>query len=141
MPHDSTAWCRRLRNTGPMTLARLPLMIACGLCVGATAVQAQPRIYASSPCTQSVVVADTATGSLVTTIAVDEGPFGIQVMPDGTRTYVVSQGTHRVLGISTATHAVIASIPVDFTPTPLAISRDGSRLYMNRTGIIGEQLV
>lgn len=118
-----------------IAVTRLLIMILCGLSGGLNAAQAQTRAYVASPCSQSaVIVIDTATSSVVTTIAVEQGPFGIKITPDGTRAYVANQGTNRVSVINTATNTVIASIPVDFTPTPLAISGDGTRVYSGNQG-------
>src|SRR5262245_10939188 len=100
-----------------MTILRVPfwflLSILCATGGGTAVAQAQTRAYVAggSP-SGSVFVLDTTTNTLVTTIAVGEGTFGIVVTPDGSRVYVATQSASQVAVIDTATNTVVDRIPV-----------------------------
>jgi YVTN family beta-propeller protein len=52
-----------------------------------------------------------ATGSLITSIIVGEGPYGVAITPDGTRVYVTNADSNSVSVIDTSTDTVIATVP------------------------------
>jgi YVTN family beta-propeller protein len=78
----------------------------------------------------TVSVIDTATDSVITTIAVGNGPRGIAISPSGTRVYVTHSLSNAVYVIDTATNTVINTIDVDDTSEGVAISPDGLSLYV-----------
>jgi len=92
------------------------------------------RAYVTNPDSNSVSVIDTATNSVVATIAV--GGFGVAITPDGTRAYVAGGGFNTVAVIDTTTNSVVATIPVGQNPPPggnpfgVAITPDGARAYV-----------
>ncbi len=74
---------------------------------------------------------DTATNTVIATIAVGDGPVGVAVSPDGTRAYVTNQFDGDTLSvIDTATNTVTATIAVGDDPTGVAVSPDGGRAYV-----------
>ena len=77
-----------------------------------------------------VLVIDTATNTVVATIAVGQTPFGVAITPDGTRAYVTNQNSNTVSVIDTATNTVVATIPVGLRPAGVAITPDGTRAYV-----------
>ena len=87
----------------------------------------------------TVSVIDTATNTVVKTVAVAVGsfPFGIAVHPDGSRVYVANEGSGGVSVIDTATNTVVKTVTVvDSTDTPfgVAVHPDGSRVYVANEG-------
>src|SRR6185503_3035722 len=111
-----------------ITVTWLLLLIFYGLSGGMNTAQAQARAYVSSPCSQSVFVINTATNSVVTTIAVDQGPFGIKISPDGTRAYVAHNFNNSISVIDTATNTVTDTILIG-APFAIAITSDGAHAY------------
>jgi YVTN family beta-propeller protein len=71
--------------------------------------------------TNTVSVIDTATNSVVGTIAVGSRPSGIAITPDGTKVYVVNAGDNTVSVIDTATNTVIAVLPVGNSPIAFGV--------------------
>jgi YVTN family beta-propeller protein len=92
------------------------LLLAAGQAV------AQPYAYVSNSATNNVSVIDDATGSVVATIPVGAGAWGVAVSPDGSRVYVPNTGSANV--------SVAATIPVAFSPYGAVVSPDGSELYV-----------
>ena len=78
------------------------------------------RAYVTNPDSNSVSVIDTATNSVVATIAV--GGFGVAITPDGTRAYVAGGGFNTVAVIDTATNTVVADIFVGVYVFPSGIA-------------------
>ena len=70
----------------------------------------------------TVLVIDTATNTVVATIAVGQTPFGVAITPDGTRAYVAEANSFTVSVIDTATNTVVASIAVGLFPEGVAIT-------------------
>ena len=69
--------------------------------------------------------------SVIGSIPVDDGPEGVAVSPDDTRTYVAHiavDGTVSV--IRNATNKVVKTIAVGRSPGRLAVSPDNSRVYV-----------
>jgi YVTN family beta-propeller protein len=77
-----------------------------------------------------VSVIDTATNSVVATIPVGLGPYGLAVTPSGAQVYVASVESNDVSVIDTATNAVVATIQVPVLPFLLAVTPDGGRVYV-----------
>jgi len=82
----------------------------------------------------TVLVIDTATNTVVATIAVGQTPFGVAITPDGTRAYVAEANSFTVSVIDTATNTVVATIPLVGTPIGVAITPDGTRAYVTING-------
>lgn len=97
--------------------------------------QAQSRAYVPNTTVPGAVqVIDTATNTLVATVAVGRSPFGIAITPDGTRAYVVNVSDDSVSVIDTASNTVVATVGVGVFPTGVAITPDGARAYVANEG-------
>jgi YVTN family beta-propeller protein/autotransporter-associated beta strand protein len=94
------------------------------------------RAYVTNQTSNSVSVINTATNTVVTTIAGVSSPGGVAFSPDGTRAYVTNSNiVGTVAVIDTATNTVIgAPIPVGNGPVAVAFSPDGSRAYVTNNG-------
>jgi len=97
-----------------------------------TTVQAQTRAYVANSNLHNVSVIDTATNTVLTTIAVGTRPSVVLASPDGSRVYVLNATPNfSVSVINTATNAVTATIPTPGGNFFMAMSADGSRLYVS----------
>jgi len=105
------------------------LLVFCGLSGVANTAHAQVRAYVTNTDCDTVAVIDTVTNTVVATIPVGDGPFGVAITPDGTRAYVANLGG-TVSVIDTVTNTVIATVPVGGSPRGVAITPDGARVYI-----------
>ena len=64
---------------------------------------------------------DTATNTVVATVAVGFIPVHVSVSPDGAHVYVTNAGSNSVSVIDTSTNAVSATVPVGVHPVNAAI--------------------
>jgi YVTN family beta-propeller protein len=86
----------------------------------------------------TVSVIRTSDNTVVATVAVGSGPYGIAITPDGNYAYVVNStfagtsGTVSVIQISNNT--VVATITVGNSPVAIAITPDGNYAYVTNTG-------
>lgn len=87
------------------------------------------RVYVADWVTDNVSVIDTATNTVVATIAVGSFPTGVAVNPDGGEVYITNYGSNTVSVIDPATNTVIATVPVGSLPFGVAVSPDGRRVY------------
>src|ERR1700754_3796257 len=85
-----------------------------------------PFAYITNFHNDSVSVIDTATNTVIATVAVGASPFGVAVAPDGSRVYVANWLGNTVSVIDTATNAVIATVAVGNNPRGVAVHPDGS---------------
>ena len=93
------------------------------------------RAYVSNQFIDQLLIVDTATNAVVSTIPVGDGPFGVGLTPDETHVYVANSTDDTVSVVSLATETVVATIPVGDFPQAVAVHPDGSRVYVtNRTG-------
>ena len=97
------------------------LLVFCGLSGVANTAHAQVRAYVTNTDCDTVAVIDTVTNTVVATIPVGDGPFGVAITPDGTRAYVANFG---------GTVSVIDTVLVGLPALAVAITPDGSRLYV-----------
>jgi YVTN family beta-propeller protein len=96
------------------------------------------KAYITNYDDNTVSVIDTTTNTVVKTIPVGLGPFGVAVSPDGARTYVTNYGnqvssSNSVSVIDTATDIVIAAIPVGSYPFGVAVTPDNTKVYVTNT--------
>lgn len=67
------------------------VLLACVVTVWASPAGSAPFAYIPAFDADAVVVLDTATNTIVATVTVGDGPFGIAVNATGTRVYVANQ--------------------------------------------------
>ncbi|MCK5382008.1 MAG: YncE family protein, partial [Candidatus Latescibacteria bacterium] len=79
---------------------------------------------------ETVSVIQTSDNTVVGTIAVGEGPFGMAFTPDGQYVYEAVRGDNKVVVIETASMDVIASITGFDEPKDVAITPDGQYAYV-----------
>ncbi|WP_148588551.1 IPT/TIG domain-containing protein [Streptomyces sp. WAC01526] len=91
------------------------------------------RVYVANRGSNTVSVIDTATNTVIDTIATGAGPTDVAISPDGTRAYVASF-SGSVSAIDTATDTVVATILAGDVPVLLAVSSDGARVYVTNAG-------
>jgi YVTN family beta-propeller protein len=77
-----------------------------------TIASAAPFAYISNSNIDTVSVIDTSSNTVVDTIPVGNGPYGVAVSASGTRVYVTNKFDNTVSVIDTATNTVIATVPV-----------------------------
>ena len=112
-----------LRISGALAIAAFA--VACVLGSAATLAQ---NAYITNNDSNSVSVINTATNTVIATIPIGYGPFGVSVTPDGGKVYIGSFGINTVGVIETATNTVIATIPSG-PSAGIAAGQDGRRVY------------
>ena len=89
-----------------------------------------PYAYITNYGSNNVSVIDTANDTVLATIAVGYGPYGVTVSPDATRVYVANYVSSSVSVIDATTNSVLATVPIATRPYGLAISPDGRHVYV-----------
>ncbi len=120
-----------MKSRGRIGLA-LILKVALVL-AGVAGASAAPFAYITNMSGNNVSVIDTATNTVVATVAVGVTPLGVAVSPDGSFVYVTNSGSSTVPGVSviaTGTNTVVATVSVGSGPEGVAVSPDGSRVYV-----------
>ncbi len=110
-----------------------------GVALGSPLAEAQPFAYITNAgdvcCDSRVSVLDTATDTVVATVALVGGnPTGVAVNPAGTRLYVTQDASDNVAVIDTASNTATAYIPVGRRPIGIAINPAGTRVYVTNFG-------
>ena len=77
---------------------------------------------------------DTATNTVLSTIAVGSNPLGIAVSPDGLSVWVANDIGNTVSRINTATNTVTSTIGVGINPVGIAVSPDGLSAWVSNFG-------
>jgi YVTN family beta-propeller protein len=75
-------------------------------------------------------VIDTATNTIVATMALSGRPSDIAINADGTRVYVADASFDKVSVIDTATNTVVATVVVGDGPFAVAVNSAGTRVYV-----------
>jgi YVTN family beta-propeller protein len=122
----------RARHDAPKVFAAV-LILAAGLIAGVrtgppAAAADAPKAYIGLYGDDAIGVLDTASGRLLRTIKVAEGPEAVIVAPGGKRVYVSSEDATTLSVIDTATDTVVRTLDVGTFPEGMALSRDGSML-------------
>jgi YVTN family beta-propeller protein len=89
-----------------------------------------PLAYISNYGDNTVSVIDTSDNTVVATVPVGSGPFGVAVNPDGTRAYVTNIGDNTVSVIDTSDNTIVAMVSVGTAPRGVAVKPDGTRVYV-----------
>jgi YVTN family beta-propeller protein len=92
-------------------------------------------LYVANHDDDNLSIIDTTSDSVVGTVTVNPGPYGIVADAVRRRLYVGSDGGQgqvppSISIVDTSTDTMIGSIPLDTKITDIAISPDGSRLYL-----------
>jgi|GEM_PF-3634274 len=86
--------------------------------------------YITNYSSNTVSVIDISSNSVVGTVPVGQGPYGVALSVDGTRVYVANYASNSVSVIDTSSNQVVATVPVLTRPYGLAVSPDGTRVYV-----------
>jgi len=80
----------------------------------------------------SVTVMDTATSSILQTLAVGQGPADVAISPDGSLAYIPNQldGTTTVIDIAATAVLTTVNVPGGGGPLAAAFAPDGNRAYI-----------
>jgi YVTN family beta-propeller protein len=89
-----------------------------------------PLAYITNGDSNNVSVIETATNTVIATVNVSDGPFGVVATSDGKKVYVANLGSNNVSVIDTATNSVTDSIYVGKQPRGIAVSPDGTKIYV-----------
>lgn len=109
--------------------------LACALTIGAQeAKSAGQYAYVASFEANAVSVIDTTSNSVIATIPVGSGPFGVASTPDGRFVYVTNSGANSVSVIDTSSNAVVATVAVGGSPLGVAVTPDGRFAYALMAG-------
>ncbi len=98
------------------------------------AILAEPFAFVTNFGSDDVSVIDTATGTVLTTIAVGTSPTGVAIRADGTRAFISNTGSNSVSVIDGEALAVIDTVAVGSAPIGMTLSPDESRLYVANNG-------
>jgi len=98
-----------------LTLCLVGVMVL----AGAAGASAAPFAYITDTSSNDLYIIDTATNTVVTTVAVGVSPFGVAATPDGSLVYVANSGDNTVSVIDTAT-ATVTAPPVAVGTSPAA---------------------
>ena len=93
-----------------------------------------PLAYITNQGSNNVSVIDTASNTVVVTVAVGNDPIGVAVNPAGTRAYVANFGSSNVSVIDTAINSVVATVAVGAIPRGIAVNPAGTRAYVTNQG-------
>ena len=96
----------------------------------ASRVWAAPFAYITNFNDSTVSVIDTATNTVIATVPVGGGPYGVAVHPEGTFTYVTNSFSDTVSVIDATTNTVVATVPVGTTPFGVAVHPAGTFVYV-----------
>lgn len=102
--------------------------------VGVVTAHAQFLAYVSNYIDNTVSVLATANNSIVATIPVGSGPWGVVATPNGGYVYVANMNDGTVSVISTATNTVLGTIPVGAGPAGIAVTPNGAFVYVANSG-------
>jgi len=111
---------------GAIAIAQLLIAQAAGA--------AGPVAYVAAYEANAVSVIETSTHTVIATVPVCAGPFGVAATPDGRLVYVTCNGGNSVAVIDTKTNTVVATVPVGISPFGVAVTPDGRSAYASMGG-------
>ncbi len=129
---------------GTMNIWRRFGRISCAILLGvilSNSASAAPFAYITNQDDDNVSVIDVATDTVIATIPVGIGPYGVAVTPDGTQVYVENSGNHfdawgtgtsSVSVINTASNTVTATVTVGNSTYggSVAVTPDSTKAYV-----------
>ncbi len=68
--------------------------------------------------------------SVIATVPVGTGPWGVAVSPDGQKAYVANLFSNTTSVIDTMDNTVKATVPVGAYPSGVAVTPDGTKAYV-----------
>src|SRR5689334_6924514 len=74
--------------------------------------------------------APVAADTVVATVPIGQSPYGVAVLPNGTRAYTANYTSDNVSVIDTATNTVATTIAAGSHPYGIAAHPDGTRVYV-----------
>ena len=89
-----------------------------------------PFAYVANTESNTVSVIQIPTSSVVNTVPVGSGPWGVAVSPDQTQVYVSNNQGNNVSVIDAASSNVVTTIPVQSSPFGVAFTPDGTSVYV-----------
>ena len=92
------------------------------------------RFYVSDEFKNNVLVINSATLEIISTVPVGRMPQNIIVSPDGSKIFVVNTTSSNVSVIDGFTNKVISTIDVGASPLGGSLSPDGNQLYVENSG-------
>ena len=92
------------------------------------------RIYVANAGSDNVSVIDSASSTVITTIAVGHSPRGIAVDPGVNRVYVANSGSNEVSVIDGESNEVVATVAVGEEPWGLAADPNTGRVFVSNRG-------
>jgi YVTN family beta-propeller protein len=91
----------------------------------------------------TVTIIDTATNTVIGTVAAGAGPLFVAFSPDSTKAYVVDSAAPAVVVLNTATLATVTTIPLPegSNPGDIAVSPDGALAYVPNGGLASVSVI
>lgn len=91
------------------------------------------RVYVTQPAGDQILVLNTATNAISSTILVplDDAPTGVTMSHNGSFAYVTNAGSSTVSVIDTSTKGIVARISVGTAPDSIAVSASGTGVVAN----------
>ncbi len=89
-----------------------------------------PFAYVPNDVGDSVSVVALTSQSVIATITVGDGPYGVAVSPSGNFAYVTNYHSGTLSVINTSSNSVVATVPVGAQASAIAVSRDGTNVYV-----------
>ena len=93
-----------------------------------------PFAYVANMSSDTVSVVNIPTSSVINTVQVGSGPWGVAISPDQTQVYVSNSGGNDVSVINASSGTVVATIPVQSSPFGVAFAPDGTAAYVVNQG-------
>jgi YVTN family beta-propeller protein len=117
-------------SPAPMRRGALPfLLVALATVSSVATAQSLDKAYIVGA-GGTVTAIDTATETVVATIAAGAGAVSVAISPDGRRAYVSNRDADSVSVVDTATDTTVSTIPVGDAPGALTVAPDGRTVYV-----------
>ncbi len=91
--------------------------------------------YVANAGSGTVSVIDVTTNTVVGTVTVGSGPYGVATTPGGSTAYVTNSGSNSVSVIDVATNTVVGTVTVGKSPEGVAITPNGAFAYVTNEAL------